>query len=102
RLLTPFAPHISEEFWRHLGNRDTVIYAPWPKYDPEKIIEEKVNIPVQVNGKLRGVVSVPRGSQEDEVRKIALQDSNITRHLEGVKVNRVIFVQDRLLNFVVR
>lgn len=102
RLLAPFAPHISEEFWHSLGNRDTVIYAPWPEYDPAKIIEEKANIPIQINGKLRGVVNVPRGSAEDAVRKAALEDPNIARHLEGVKINKVIFVQDRLLNFVVR
>jgi leucyl-tRNA synthetase len=102
RLLAPFAPHIAEEFWQHLGNQDTVAYAPWPEYDPAKIVDEQVRIAVQVNGKLRGVIDVLRGSMEENVQEIALEDPRIASYLEEQSIARVIFVTDKLINFVIR
>lgn len=102
RLLAPFAPHIAEELWQHLGHRDTITYAAWPEYDIAKIVDERVTIVIQVNGKVRGVVEVPRNSTEEDVRKAALEDSKISTYLEEQSTVKMIFVPDKLMNFVVR
>ncbi len=102
KLLAPFAPHIAEEFWQRLGYSDTITYAAWPKYDPAKIVDEQLSIVIQVNGKLRGVVEVPRGSTEKDVEKAALKEPRIKNYLEGQSIIKTIFVPDKLINFVVR
>ena len=101
RLLSVFAPHIGEELWRSLGNDFSIAHAPWPDYDPDKTLDEEIKIPVQVNGKLRGLVHVQSGANEGAVRELAMRDDNITRHLEGAEIRKVIYVPDKLLNFVV-
>jgi leucyl-tRNA synthetase len=100
-MVAPFAPHIAEELWERLGNEGSVFDgARWPTFDPAKAAENVVKIAVQVNGKLRGTVEVTIGAGQEEVEALARAQENVTRHLEGASVRRVIFVQDRLLNFV--
>ncbi len=101
RLLSPFAPHIGEEFWRALGHSESVAFAPWPEYDPAKTVEDVIGIPVQVNGKLRQVIEVARGSGEDVVKDAAMRDEKVSGYLDGVTIRKVIYVPDKLLNFVV-
>jgi leucyl-tRNA synthetase len=101
-LMAPFAPHLAEELWERLGHTESIFDGSnWPSYDPEKAAEDIVRIAIQVNGKLRGTVEVPRGTGQDEVEARARAQGNVSRHLEGVGVRRVVFVPDRLLNFVV-
>jgi leucyl-tRNA synthetase len=101
-LVAPFAPHLAEELWERLGNGDSLFDgAYWPSFDPEKAAEDTVKIAVQVNGKLRGTVEAPAGTGQDEVEALAREQDNVTRHLEGFSVKRVIYVPNRLLNFVV-
>jgi len=101
-LVAPFAPHVAEELWERLGHSGSVFDgANWPAFDLEKAAEETINIAVQVNGKLRGTVEVPAGTGQDEVEALARSQENVTRHLDGFEVKRVIFVPNRLLNFVV-
>jgi leucyl-tRNA synthetase len=100
-MVAPFAPHLAEELWERLGHADSVFDgANWPSFDPEKAAEDTVKIAVQVNGKLRGTVDVAAGARQEEVEVLARAQDNVTRHLEGRSVRRVIFVKDRLLNFV--
>jgi leucyl-tRNA synthetase len=100
RLLAPFAPHIAEEFWKYLGYSSSITYAEWPKYDTTKIADEQVSIAIQVNGKLRCVIELSRGSSESNVREAALQEERVKSYLKDRTVNKVIFVSDKLINFV--
>jgi leucyl-tRNA synthetase len=101
-MVAPFAPHIAEELWERLGHEGSIFDgANWPSFDPEKAADDTIKIAVQVNGKLRGTVEAGAGSDQEEVEALARSQENVTRHLEGLTVRRVIFVKDRLLNFVV-
>ena len=102
RLIAPFAPHMAEELWRRLGHRESIFEgANWPAYDSAKAAELVVKVAVQVNGKVRGTVSAPKGADREAVTALARAEANVARHLEGMDVRRIIHVPDRLLNFVV-
>ncbi len=100
-LLSPFAPHIAEELWERMGNKQSIFLSQWPKWDKKKIVAETVTIAVQINGKVRTVLTVPAGSDEATVQALALADVKITAHLDGKKIRKVIYVQDKILNVVV-
>jgi leucyl-tRNA synthetase len=101
-LVAPFAPHIAEELWERLGHEGSVFDGGnWPDFDPAKTVDETVKIAVQVNGKLRGTVEMPPGAEEAAVVAAARVEGNVSRHVEGLTERRVIFVKDRLVNFVV-
>ena len=98
RVLAPFAPHIAEELWNDLGNEESVHVAPWPEYDENKIVEESVTIAVQVNGKVRAEMSVPTNAPQEDVESDAKE--KIKKWLDG-EAKKVIYVSNRLINFVV-
>ena len=100
-LLAPFAPHLAEELWRVLGHDQSLAYAPWPAADPDLLKEDTVEIAVQVNGKLRGTVSVDAGAGKDAMLAAARAEPNAARYLEGGTVRKEIAVPGRLVNFVV-
>jgi leucyl-tRNA synthetase len=100
-LLAPLAPHIAEELWQRLGRRESLAYHAWPVADPALLKAEVLEIPVQVNGKVRGKISVPAEAQESEVIEIAKADQNVGKHLAGQSVKRAIYVRGRIVNFVV-
>ncbi len=101
-MVAPFAPHIAEEMWERLGNESSIFdHAEWPAYDEDKARESDVQLAVQVNGKLRGTVSVPAGADQQRAEAAARAEPNVARFLDGSQVRRVIHVPDRLLNFVV-
>jgi leucyl-tRNA synthetase len=99
-LLAPFAPHLAEELWSRMGHQEVLAHAPFPDADPAYLVEATVIVPVQVDGKLRGTVSVPAGSSRDELEAAARDDERVARHLAGRNVRRVIVVGDQLVNFV--
>ena len=101
-LLAPFAPHITEELWEFLGNQPSISQQPWPAYDPKLIEEEQILIVVQVDGKLRSRVTLPKDSTDQQVRAAALENGRIKKLIEGRKVERVIVVPKRLVNIVTR
>ncbi len=102
-MLGPIAPHLAEELWERLGGEPSLFdHAPWPSFDPEKIRTDEVELPVQVNGKLRATISVARGASEDAVRAAALADEGVRRHAGEGEIVKVVYVPDRLLNLVVR
>ena len=101
-LLAPFAPHMAEEMWHHLGHDTSVARAAWPEYDEEKTVDQLLEVPVQINGKLRSLVNLPRGASREDMESAAWSDPKVTSHLEGKNVVKVIVVPDRLINFVVK
>ncbi len=101
-MLAPFAPHIAEEIWARLGHSKTLTRRPWPTFDPAKLAETAIEIPVQVNGKLRGKVTVPADAPEAEILAAARQDAGVQPHLAGKTVVKELYVPKRLVNFVVK
>lgn len=100
-LLSPFAPHVAEELWERLGHRQTLAYESWPSHDPAKTVEARIEIVLQINGKVRSKVAVPMGTSEDELEKLALSDENVQRHLTGKTIVRKVIVKNKLVNLVV-
>jgi leucyl-tRNA synthetase len=101
-LLAPFAPYLAHELWEMLGEKGSLLKASWPKYDPALAKEDEIEIPVQVNGKLRSVVVVPAGSSEDTIREAASADAKIKAAIAGKQVVKKIVVPGKLVNIVVR
>ncbi|MBI3603766.1 MAG: leucine--tRNA ligase [Nitrospirae bacterium] len=100
-LLAPFAPHVAEELWEVLGRAPSVAQQPWPQYDPALVASERLTIPIQVNGKLRSKVEVPADSTEEHVLAMAKQDAKISEWLQGKPTRKVIYIEKKLVNFVV-
>jgi len=100
-MLAPYAPHLAEELWAALGHDRSIFYASWPKYDATLAAAGDVEVVVQVNGRVRGRVTVNRGASEAEVVARALQDESVRKFVNSKPVRKTVYVQDRLLNFVV-
>ncbi len=101
QLLSPCAPHITEELWREqLGNTESIHLSAWPEYDSDKLTTDTVNIAVQVNGKLRATLTLPTDTDEEAAIAAARADANVAKWLDGATIARTIFVPQRLINFV--
>jgi leucyl-tRNA synthetase len=100
-LLAPFAPYLGHELWEMLGEKSNLLKAPWPKYDAKLAKEEEVEIPVQVNGKLRGKIVVAPGTPEEEIKTRALADEKAQAHIAGKQMVKIIFT-GKLVSIVVR
>ncbi len=100
--LAPFAPHLGEELWQFLGHATTLAYEPWPTYDAAALIEDEVEVPVQVLGKLRGRIRIPATSTPVEMEAAAKANADVAKFLEGKTIVKVIAVPKRMVNFVVR
>ena len=102
-LLAPVAPHLGEECWQLIGNEKSLFSNPvWFEVDEKALIEDQVNIAVQVNGKLRSTISVPNNSEKDLVKKLALEDEKVSKHIDGKQVVKEIFVKNKIFNIVVK
>ncbi|MCS7177378.1 MAG: leucine--tRNA ligase [Candidatus Kapabacteria bacterium] len=99
--LAPFAPHIAEELWHRLGHTDSIVIQRFPDYDPQKATPRQVEIVFQVNGKVRAKVQLPFGTDEQELRRYAMDHPNVQRFIAGRKVLQTIVVPNRLVNIVV-
>ena len=100
-MLAPYAPHLAEELWAALGQERSIFTAAWPTYDEKLAAAGDVEIVVQVNGKVRGRLTVSRGATEAQVVALAMTDESIKRFVDGKPVRKTVYVQDRLLNLVV-
>src|SRR5579875_1212651 len=100
RLVAPMVPHLAEQAWSLLGKEGLVSDAPWPEADPALLVQNEVTIAVQVNGKLRDTLSVPKGASREDLQARALASDNVVRILAGKEPKKVIVVPDRLVNLV--
>jgi leucyl-tRNA synthetase family protein len=100
KILAPFAPHVTEELWSLLKNRGSVHANSWPQYDPSKLIESTVRIMIQVNGKVRGEMSIPADTADAEVEKMALNMDEIKKWTFDKEIKKVIVIKNRLVNIV--
>jgi leucyl-tRNA synthetase len=100
-MLAPLAPHIAEELWARMGHGEDAARAAFPVADPALLVDETVEIPVQVNGKLRAVIMLAADSDAEAMEAAARADERIAAALEGHETKRVVAVPGRLLNFVV-
>ncbi len=102
QLLSPFAPHIAEELWNVLGHPQTLAYEPWPTYDPALLVEDTIEIPVSVNGKLRAKIMVAANIDKDGLEAAARTDETIQKNLDGKTVVKVVVVPGKMVNFVIK
>ena len=100
QLISPFMPHLAEECWQRLGRDGLAATTPWPTADTSLLVDNTVTIAVQVNGKRRAEIELPKGCDKDEAEKTALADPGVARSLEGLNVRKVIVVPDRIVNIV--
>ena len=101
-VLAPFIPHLAEEFWVMIGGKGSVHLQKWPEYIKDKIQSAVIKIPVQVNGKIRGVISIARDSNQKDVEKLARQEKNVIVHLHGKEVFKIIMVKNKIINFLAK
>jgi leucyl-tRNA synthetase len=101
-MLSPLAPHAGEEVWHRLGHDDFVAEQRWPEYDATLLVAHTVEVPVQVDGRVRDTITVPAGAAQDDVVEVARASDNVRRHLSERVIAKVIWVPDRLLNLVTR
>ncbi|WZO97953.1 leucine--tRNA ligase [Isosphaeraceae bacterium EP7] len=100
-LLAPYAPHLAEELWELLGHGPTLAYQPWPTYDPGLLVDEEIEIPLQVNGKLRARLTVPSAITPEDLEATARSHERLAEWLQGKTIRKVIVVPGKLVNFVV-
>ncbi|NLI67532.1 MAG: leucine--tRNA ligase [Bacilli bacterium] len=100
KLLYPITPHIGEELWQRLGHEDTITYEPWPTYDASKLVEDEVEIVIQVMGKVRSKMTVPRDISKEELEEKALADEKVKKWIDGKTIRKIIVVPGKLVNIV--
>ena len=104
-VLSPFAPHIAEELWQRLCGgewKDSLMYEPWPTFDPVLVTDDQIEVPVQINGKVAGRVSVAKDASQEAIEAAALADAKIAARLAGMTIVKKIYVPGRMLNLVVK
>ncbi len=102
KLLNPFAPHITEEIWEKLGHNTTIAYEPWPSYDESKTIDNLIDLPVQVNGKLRANVSIEKDEDKDSIKDKVHSNEKIQSYINGKEIIKEIYVPNKIYNIVVK
>ena len=102
KLLSPFAPHLAEEIYSMLGYTELVSLAAWPKYDESKTVDDTIEMPVQINGKVRSVIQIPNGADKDTILAIAKSDEKILATIDGKTVVKEIVVPGKIINIVVK
>ena len=101
-LLAPFTPHICEEIWLSLGHKEGLIHSKWPAAEERYLVDNTIELPVQINGKLRGKINVPSGITEAELRKAVEVDEKILKALEQKQIVKFIYVKNRIVNIIVK
>ena len=100
-LLNPVAPHLTEELWQMAGFEGKLNQTSWPTYDEKKLVKDEFEMPVQINGKVRGKVIMPINANKDDAIEAAKNDSNIASHIADKEIRKIIYVPGKILNIVV-
>ena len=100
-MLAPLAPHAAEELWSRLGHAESLAWEPFPEADPAYLVDDTIEIPVQINGKVRAKIEVAAGLDKAALEAAARADAKVAELLDGATVRKVIAVPDKLVNFVV-
>lgn len=101
-MLSPFVPHFCDELWEAMGEKGFLFNAPWPEYDEKLTVADEVTMAIQVNGKVRGSISVERTASKEDIERMALAVENVQKHIEGKTVAKVIVVPGKIVNIVVK
>ena len=102
KLIYPITPHLGEELWSTLGATNTITYEPWPTYDEKKLQVTKIELGVQVNGKLRAIIKASKDADNKTLEELALQEENIKTHIKDKQIIKIIVVPNRIVNIVVK
>ncbi|MBA3675193.1 MAG: leucine--tRNA ligase, partial [Chitinophagaceae bacterium] len=100
-LLTPYAPHVSEDLWHHLGNESSILDASFPTFDTKYLIESSKEYPISINGKMRTTINISLDATQDDVEKIVLENEAIKKWLEDKPIKKLIYVKNKMINVVV-
>ena len=101
-MLAPLAPHIAEELWRIIGNKNSIFNEKWPKYNPLKLQSDEMKLVVQVNGKVRANISLPKNSTKDDVLLNCKELENVSKYLINTDLIKEIYVPEKIVNIVVK
>lgn len=101
RLIAPMTPHLAEEMWCRLGQKGLVVDQEWPSFEAKLTQSEEMSIAIQINGKLRGQLTLPNGLSQAEIESLACKEANVVKHLDGATPRKIIYVAGRLINLVV-
>ncbi|MCQ2814787.1 MAG: leucine--tRNA ligase [Bacilli bacterium] len=101
KMLDCISPHLGEELWSLLGHKNVIVYESWPKFDETKTVLNTVNIAVSVNGKLRATIEVEKDMNEEELKKLALEQEGVQRHISDKEIKKIIVVKNKIVNIVV-
>ena len=99
--MSPMTPHLSEEMWSLLGGEGLIVHAPWPVADEAMLVEDSVTMPIQINGKRRDEITVPKDMPKEEVEKLVLKADVVVKALDGGQPKKLIVVPGRIVNVVV-
>ena len=102
KLLSPVCPFLAEELWSMLGHDNTIAYEAWPTYDEAKLVEDEIEVPVQINGKVRAVVKVAKEATAEELEKVALENDDVKRFIDGKEVVKKIYVPGKIYTIVIK
>lgn len=101
KILSPFAPHISEELWEMLGHSESICESDWPGYNPDLIALEEIELVIQINGKVRDRIKAPADISEEDAKELALKSENVQKYLTGQEPKKIIFISGKLVNIVI-
>ncbi len=101
-MVSPFAPHLGEECWNMLGHETSLAYEPWVEYDEELCIDNTIKMGVQVNGKVRGEIEIPKDADQEAAMAEAMKETKVQNQLDGKDIKKIIFVPGRILNIVAK
>ena len=102
KVLNPIAPHVTEEIWNKLGHENTISYEKWPEYDESKIVDDKVNLAVQINGKLRDLIEINMDENQEKVKEIVHKSEKVASYIEGHEIVKEIYVKNKIYNIVIK